>query len=107
MRKPIQEDELLEMLRRHLQVGYQYEKGSPAPAPSAPVLDVSRLAALPPGLRAKLQDALAELNVEAVEQAAAELREVDAQTADALAPMLRSFQYECTAALLGEHAQDA
>ena len=99
LRKPFQEEVLLEMLGRHL--GLQYELEAPVDERGDHADAVARLATLPEGMRARLQKALARLDVSAVEEALRELHAHDAQAAATLAPVIENFEYERAQALLG------
>ncbi len=101
IRKPFQEEVLLEMLARHLKVEYTYETPAPTAAPAPPAeLTAMHLAQLPDNLRSALRTALEQLDVTAIERALEAVRRHDATCAAALAPLLKRFQYERVRALI-------
>jgi signal transduction histidine kinase/DNA-binding response OmpR family regulator len=101
MRKPFQEAALLEMIARHLRISYV---NADAAAPAE--VDPARIALLPPDLREALQAALQQLDVGAVEQALARLREHDTLTADAMAVLASSYRYDALLSYLTRETQD-
>jgi CheY-like chemotaxis protein len=105
VRKPFDEDVLLELIARHLGVRYVFDD-EPAPSPGGEP-DAARLAALAPGLRQKLHHAVQHLDVAAIDQALAELREADAVLAEQLAPLAARFQYREMQLLLDDLASGA
>lgn len=99
MRKPFEEDALLQMLARHLGLRYAVDD-EPAHAP-APRPEVARLAdTLPQPVRERLLASLDRLDVQAIDAAMAEVAAASPALAEALAPMARRFQYERMRALL-------
>jgi CheY-like chemotaxis protein len=100
MRKPFNEDALLDTLARRLSLRYRFEDANTAPMPTQEP-DKAQLAALPSPLRQQLDVALKNLDVEAIEHAIAAMRTHDGPLADAMARMAKRFQYERLRALLG------
>jgi CheY-like chemotaxis protein len=101
VRKPFDEDHLLETIGRHLGLSYRFE------GPSVEDLehpadedDAACIIGLPDGLRAPLLSALAALDVAAVERAVESVRAHDAAAAEQLARLAHRFQYERMASLL-------
>jgi signal transduction histidine kinase/ActR/RegA family two-component response regulator len=100
LRKPFQEERLLQMLAGHLGIRYEHET-PPGTAELGPVDVEGRLAALPIALRDRLLEALGRLDVHAVEQAVETLRDHDAAAAAAVAPFIERFEYPRLAEMLG------
>jgi CheY-like chemotaxis protein len=84
LRKPFQEEALLQMLARHLNLRLEQEALMPEECPGTS--DGACLAAVPGTLREALRNALERLDVHAVEQALQAVREHDEQAASVLAP---------------------
>ncbi len=93
IRKPFKEDTVLLAIARHLGIEYRYENSTEDPVPSSPEILTRRIAVLPNALREQLRDALVELDVQAVERALQDVRELDAGCADALQSLAKRFEY--------------
>jgi PAS domain S-box-containing protein len=102
LRKPFRHEVLLDMLHRHLGVEFIYEDEPAEPAP--PAVDPAALAALPAELRARLQQALTQLDVDAVQGMIDTIRSHDAALADALGAMAGLYEYDKILALLPKQA---
>jgi signal transduction histidine kinase/CheY-like chemotaxis protein len=98
LRKPFRENELFEMLAKHLGVRYRYQE-SPAPAPAAQV-EPAALRALPDSLRGELTQALLALNTHRIERAVAAIAAQSPALGRGLQSLADDFQYERLLALL-------
>lgn len=96
IRKPFQEEVLLEALQRYLKIEYTYERS----AQRSPELTAAHLAQLPPSVQSALRGALELLDVAAVERVLETVRGHDPSCAAALMPLLDEFQYERVRALM-------
>jgi signal transduction histidine kinase/FixJ family two-component response regulator len=92
LRKPFHEDDLLELLSKHLGVVFVHED-EPA-ASRAASLPRSSLAALSPGLRTALGRAVTRLDPDAIDRAIGAIRDRDPRLADALSGLATRFRYE-------------
>lgn len=90
LRKPFEEHVLLETIARHLKIDLQYARGPAA----EPLLDITRLAALPPELKRVLRQALQNLDVSAVDQALAAIHKFDPRLAEELSIPAQEYRYE-------------
>jgi CheY-like chemotaxis protein/two-component sensor histidine kinase len=93
--KPWREQQLYDMLRKHLGLSFVYDEAAAAPA-----MDPARLAGLARPLRESLAAALQRLDVEAVEQALESVSRHDPALAELIAPLVQGFQYQRLAELL-------
>jgi hypothetical protein len=82
---------LLETIREHLQLAYEYEDAAPQQAPG---VDRTRLMAVREDLRRALGEALRRLDVEAIDSAIAAIAGTDRELAAALAGHASNFQYD-------------
>jgi CheY-like chemotaxis protein len=107
VRKPFREDEIFDMLAKHLGVRFVYEEippatAGPAEAAALPV-DVftpAALAALPVGWVADLRRATIKADLSRILTLVDRIREEDAALADALADLARDFEYKKILALV-------
>jgi PAS domain S-box-containing protein len=105
VRKPLREADVFAALEKYLQVHFVYEEDIPA---TTQPLDPQTLAQLPEEKRTALEDALVRLDADVVERTIDDIRDCDADIADALAACARDFQYESIlSALHGEAAYRA
>jgi CheY-like chemotaxis protein len=99
MRKPFQEDVLLDMLARHLGLEYEYEDTA-TPQDKLCETDAACVARLPSVLQQRFRVALERLDVQAVDDALDAVAVHDADIAAVLAPLVLEFRYEEILALL-------
>lgn len=102
VRKPFQEEVLLQILAKHLHLSYEREALPGVEAGMDDAALAEHLAALPQALRARLRDSLQRLDVTAIEQGLNELRALDPAAAAVVALMVEQFRFERVAALLAE-----
>jgi CheY-like chemotaxis protein len=95
LRKPFRDEALFAILADKLGVRFVLAD-EPAPAKQTP----QELAALPQSLRERLADALARLDVAAIDRVLEGIREQAPHAHDALAPLARRFDYEAMSRLL-------
>jgi signal transduction histidine kinase len=102
VRKPFREADLLGAVRKYLGVRYVYTESAPEvlEPSSLSIALPPALAALPPELLVRLEDAAAQLDMDAVEQMIAEIRTYNVATADALTALADEFAYESIVNLL-------
>ncbi|OGK04872.1 MAG: hypothetical protein A2W80_16215 [Candidatus Riflebacteria bacterium GWC2_50_8] len=91
IRKPYQSDELLNSLTRNMGVRFVYEKET-MPAALAP-FDAAALIGLPHELRHKLEQALLQLDINAVRYSIEEIRTVEPVLADKLTAMAEELRF--------------
>ncbi|SEH04377.1 transporter substrate-binding domain-containing protein [Candidatus Venteria ishoeyi] len=100
VRKPFREEEIFDCMAQHLNLNYVHKSKNLHPQETQaqtslePALIVSALAELPDNLRAKLAQALKELDVNAVLDAVHRIGESDEVLAEAIMPYANNFQYE-------------
>ncbi|MCA9873592.1 MAG: response regulator [Anaerolineales bacterium] len=113
VRKPVQANEILEVLQRHLGVRYVYDTqdgdGDTAVSPSSSSSSAlsAALAALPPDLRAALRQAATQTNMTAVETCLVRIQKLDPVLAQKLRTLADEFEYDKIAALLPSQAPQA
>lgn len=98
--KPFREEDIFNLLERHLDVRFVREGDSITRG--VPRLETGQFAALPPALRTRLARALVELDTAGVEQALDAVRRHDERIAQSLAIMAAEYQYEQMLKLLQE-----
>ncbi|MGD8909047.1 MAG: ATP-binding protein [Chromatiales bacterium] len=91
IRKPYTYPEILDALSRHLGVRFIYEEKTASTAEVS--LDAAALAALPDEMRKALEQALARIDLEAVNHAIDAIRKDNPSLADALAPVAKDLQF--------------
>jgi PAS domain S-box-containing protein len=102
VRKPFREDDIFEMLAKHLGTRYVYEEIEPEFAPKAldrhdPQADeelAGRLAALRPGWLAQLQEATTLGDLNSIGDLINQIGDCDAELGDALATLAYGFEHE-------------
>jgi CheY-like chemotaxis protein len=107
VRKPFRQDEIFDMLAKHLQVRFVYEEGL---APSTEVqlaeaqeaLTPAALAALPPGWLAELRQATIKADLDLILALVDQIGEQNAAVAGELADLARDFQYKKILTLIGK-----
>jgi PAS domain S-box-containing protein len=106
VRKPFQEDEIFEVLGRHLGVRFIYEEsegseGGGEEETNGYELIPEDLAELPDDLLAKLHRALIELDVHAITAVNCRIRKLNAAVADILDKLTDNFRYDKILELIG------
>ncbi|MGD8913988.1 MAG: response regulator [Candidatus Thiodiazotropha sp.] len=91
IRKPYTYNEILDALTHHLGVSFVYEDDK-TPTTDLP-LDAKALAALPGEVLNALEQALARIDLDAVNHSIEEIRSLNSTLADALAPVARNLQF--------------
>jgi len=95
LHKPFRPAEVFDCMARHLGVRYRRAgvpaKAEPEPRPS--LFSAEAVAALPPELRAELQDAIVALDASRIETVVKRVSEVDARLGEAMAECARTFSY--------------
>jgi PAS domain S-box-containing protein len=102
VRKPFRQDEIYDMLAKHLGVRFIYEEQAPpataqptdAAAPLADVLTPAVLTALPAGWVADLQQATIKADLSLILTLIDQIRGENPALADALADLARNFEYK-------------
>jgi two-component system sensor histidine kinase/response regulator len=98
VRKPFKEQEIFDMLAKHLGVRYVYEKEknpkSEIRSPKFEEVPPEALAALPPNLITNLERAANRSNMNQIATIIEEIRSHDAAVADALTALANEFQYD-------------
>ncbi|HUG24322.1 ATP-binding protein [Piscinibacter sp.] len=94
LRKPFKEEELFEILERHLGVRFARDGDAQRQAHADAPVDEARIRGLPAGVRDPLVAALEQLDVDAVERAIEAVLQHDAAVAAALATLAQRFDYE-------------
>jgi PAS domain S-box-containing protein len=107
VRKPFREDEIFDMLAKHLGVRFVYEEEQAQPAPAqppgtaAPLADMidaasltAALAALPAGWAADLQEATVKADLNRILSLIDQAHEHNPTLADALADLAHNFEYK-------------
>jgi CheY-like chemotaxis protein len=102
VRKPFREDEIFDMLAKHLGVRFVYEEEGPRPAGARPgdALTPSALAALPTDWLADLQQATIKADLNLILALVDQIREQNPALADALGDLARNFEYKKLLALI-------
>lgn len=101
LRKPFRESDLFAVLEKYLAVRFVYQEGPP-PSPSP--LGAPASAKLPSALRTGLEQAVTQLDPDAIDQEIEAIRTVDPLFAQALAAYARNFQYDEILAAIKEPA---
>jgi PAS domain S-box-containing protein len=91
LRKPLQEDELFDLMQKHLGLHFVYEEESSAVQPPPVQAEAVALTALPDELRHSLEQALIRLDTEGIASAITQVS--DKPTAEALEKMAHDFHY--------------
>ncbi|MEW6351839.1 MAG: PAS domain S-box protein, partial [Thermodesulfobacteriota bacterium] len=96
LRKPYREQEIFEIMERHLGVRYLYEQEQAHETPAAAEIDLTQgqLRSLRPDLRSQLHQALLRLDVAQVMSAIEEITRLDASVGTALCALAESLDYE-------------
>jgi len=107
VRKPIREADIFDAMHKHLGVRYVYEKSQKSKVKSQKsqgenVLTLKALATLPPDLPVNLERAIAQLDVERIQQRIEAIRTHNAPLANALAALAGDFEYDKILALIRE-----
>lgn len=89
--KPFHDAHVLETIGEHLGARYDYEAPDEPESPAAVAVTIERLAALPPGLRARLKDAAVRGSVQDASQSIADIRSADPTLADGLADLVANL----------------
>ncbi|MBW2616364.1 MAG: response regulator [Deltaproteobacteria bacterium] len=105
VRKPYREQEIFEVMARHLGVGYIYEEGEERQTkgegePPKDALTHEALAQLPDDLLAELKQATIDLDVDRIGAIIDQIRGLNGPVADGLADLVKDFQYEKLLALI-------
>ncbi|MEZ4866017.1 MAG: response regulator [Caldilineaceae bacterium] len=96
LRKPFREADIFAMMSRHLGVRYQYAEAAPPSAVAthqAPQAVTWTLGDLPLGLRTTLSNAIATVDIEALETTIDQIRVIQPQVADNLLQLARAYDY--------------
>jgi CheY-like chemotaxis protein len=112
VRKPFREEEILDVLAKHLGVRFVYEEDAqPGGVPAEPeggVLSAADLAGLPPEWVASLYEAAAQLDADLVLDRIEQVRASNAALADGLARLVRDFRFDVIMAVsAGAEGDDA
>jgi CheY-like chemotaxis protein len=104
--KPCSEDELLEKMRAHLNIAYDYEDlGEDQPPAGLAALSAATLGLLPPGLIEELREATSWGNKRRLDDVILKVGETgDAQSAQALQELADRYDYDALTRLLEEAA---
>ncbi len=96
VRKPYSEQEVFEVMAKHLGVKYVYQEGAGRSGVGRPRVVVSpeRLAALPTDLRQDLRQAALELDTTKIKQVIARISQLDSEVGDALGALSEGFEFE-------------
>lgn len=97
IRKPFREQNILDLLAKHIGVQFVFETVNPIavnPENKENVLTTSALAGLPSELSINLQQAIINLDLEQIESAIAEIRQIDRSLATEIAGKVKNFQYD-------------
>ncbi len=107
--KPFQAEHLLERIKRLLKVQYVYEgeplspEGADSASPNHDAAQSPKLAAVPPGLRRELLDAVTVLNVGDINRNIEKIREYEPELFDVMKALADSFAYGKLKELLLQH----
>jgi hypothetical protein len=95
LRKPFSEEDLFEMLQKHLGVRFRYAEESAAipPLNGGAEAVAQALASLPAPVRARLRRALEQLDVAAVQGVLDEIRGLNGDASDTLRALTANYQY--------------
>ena len=99
VRKPFVEEDIGKVLEKHLSVAFDVEEPHQEAAAAGPRQPL-RQSELPPGLKERLRKATLEADYLRLKELLDELRPTHPQTASALAPLVKSFDYESILAVL-------
>ncbi len=110
IRKPFREREIFAMMERHLGLRYRYAKDAAAPAPAPIPASFSpadtgitfALAALPKTMRDALQDAVASVDIEALEAIIEQINAMNPESAGELTRLARAYDYATLERVLQE-----
>jgi CheY-like chemotaxis protein len=99
VRKPLNEDEIFEMMAKHLSVQYVYGAGSRVAGsalqiPDQEALTPEVLATLPADLVGSLEQAVIHLKVKEIDRTINVIRSHNAEIAGALAGLAKNFKYK-------------
>jgi signal transduction histidine kinase/ligand-binding sensor domain-containing protein/CheY-like chemotaxis protein len=105
LRKPFKQVEIFDLMQKHLGVRYLYEEQSDVPKVKAPGLNVltpEALAALPDERLTDLRQAIETLNTKTMNTIIDRIRQQNEQVADALAELVKNYQFDTLLALFEE-----
>ena len=97
IRKPFREANIFDALHKHIGVRFIYEELNAAPSfpeNEVNVLTKAAFSELPPELVANLQQAISNLDLEQMQIAIGQIREINQPLARAIATCIKNFQYE-------------
>ncbi|WP_333325213.1 AAA family ATPase [Microcoleus sp. Aus8_D1] len=97
IRKPFREANIFDALHKHIGVRFIFEELNAAPSfpeNEVNVLTKAAFSALPPELVANLQQAISNLDLEQMQIAIGQIREINQPLARAIATCIKNFQYE-------------
>ena len=97
IRKPFREANILDALHKHIGVRFIFEELNAAPSfpeNEVNVLTKAAFSELPPELVANLQQAISNLDLEQMQIAIGQIREINQPLARAIATCIKNFQYE-------------
>ena len=99
LRKPFRENDLFDLLHRHLGVRFRYAAEQPPPAAETPAvtaaaLTPAALAALPAELRERLREAVELLEVATLNRLIDQIRPADPPLANALRPLVDAYRFD-------------
>jgi hypothetical protein len=96
VRKPFREQEIFDVMARHLGLKYVYEERHEEIGPMEPgvEIDPERLAALPKDLRGQLYQAIVELDRKRTLALIGKIKTIDAHIAEALEVFVRNLAFE-------------
>jgi signal transduction histidine kinase/ActR/RegA family two-component response regulator len=93
VRKPYQDTEVFETLTTHLGVHFTYEETAPGPG-AGTFMQVADLASLPEKLLKGLEQALVQIDINAVDRMIADIGTYNPEVAGSLAAVARDLQFE-------------
>jgi len=105
VRKPFQEQEIFDMLQKHLGLRYVYEEPAVLPKPQPPEqlsLDAAALSGLPPDILADLRVAANTADLELTQLVIAQIRNLNAPLADALAELVNQYRFDTLLTIIQE-----
>ncbi|SKB13861.1 putative Mitogen-activated protein kinase kinase [Planktothrix sp. PCC 11201] len=97
VRKPFREENILEMLQKHLGVQFIFEDVNILPISSKNEVDYltkSALAALPSEVLVALEKAISNLDLEQIQSVISQIQDIDPLLAKAIQGTIKNFQYE-------------
>ncbi|MEW6491278.1 MAG: AAA family ATPase [Cyanobacteriota bacterium] len=97
IRKPFREENIFDILQKHIGVQFVFEDVNPMPGSNeneVNILTTSALTALPTELLVNLQQAISNLDLEQIQTVIGQIREINRPLASAIEGDIKKFQYE-------------